>query len=152
MPPPFATALVRANLPEWCAGVEINTMEELERAVSRLKIGLIDVDGHRYPNLAIMKLSAWHKNTRSSVWWSDLIHYDAVYMSKVFSAEYTQDRPEPLNADRIIKGGTGYAISMENGKERYCKAMEGDLPEEVEHIRPTIPYTRNLQKIPHTGF
>lgn len=34
VPPPFATALVRANLPEWCAGVEINTMEELERAVA----------------------------------------------------------------------------------------------------------------------
>lgn len=24
-------------------------------------IGLIDVDGHRWPNLALMKLSAWHK-------------------------------------------------------------------------------------------
>lgn len=34
VPPPFATALVRANLPEWCAGVEINTMEELEKAVT----------------------------------------------------------------------------------------------------------------------
>lgn len=34
VPPPFATALVRANLPEWCAGVEINTMEELEKAVA----------------------------------------------------------------------------------------------------------------------
>ena len=33
VPPPFATALVRANLPEWC-GVEINTMEELEKAVA----------------------------------------------------------------------------------------------------------------------
>ena len=31
---PIATALVRANLPEWCAGGEINTMEELERAVA----------------------------------------------------------------------------------------------------------------------
>lgn len=34
VPPPFATALVRANLPEWCAGVEISTMEELEKAVA----------------------------------------------------------------------------------------------------------------------
>lgn len=34
VPPPFATALVRANLPEWCAGVEINTMEELEKEVA----------------------------------------------------------------------------------------------------------------------
>ena len=27
-----------------------------------MKIGLIDVDGHHYPNLALMKLSAWHKS------------------------------------------------------------------------------------------
>lgn len=33
VPPPFATALVRANLPEWC-GEAITTMEELEKAVA----------------------------------------------------------------------------------------------------------------------
>ena len=26
-----------------------------------MNIGLIDVDGHNFPNLALMKLSAWHK-------------------------------------------------------------------------------------------
>lgn len=33
VPPPFAEALVRANLPEWC-GAEIRTMEELEKVVA----------------------------------------------------------------------------------------------------------------------
>lgn len=33
VPPPFATALVRANLPEWCSKT-ITTMAELERAVA----------------------------------------------------------------------------------------------------------------------
>lgn len=33
VPPPFATALVRANLPEWC-GQTITTMAELEKAVA----------------------------------------------------------------------------------------------------------------------
>lgn len=33
VPPPFAAALVRANLPEWC-GEEITTMEELEKEVA----------------------------------------------------------------------------------------------------------------------
>lgn len=33
VPPPFATALVRANLPEWC-GKTLKTMEELEKAVA----------------------------------------------------------------------------------------------------------------------
>lgn len=33
VPPPFAAALVRANLPEWC-GAEIRTMEDLEKVVA----------------------------------------------------------------------------------------------------------------------
>ena len=33
VPPPFATALVRANLPEWC-GEEITTMAQFEKAVA----------------------------------------------------------------------------------------------------------------------
>ena len=34
-----------------------------------MKIGLIDVDGHNYPNLPLMKLSAWHKAQGDSVEW-----------------------------------------------------------------------------------
>lgn len=35
-----------------------------------MKIGLIDVDGHNFPNLALMKLSAWHKAQGDTVeWW-----------------------------------------------------------------------------------
>ena len=29
-----------------------------------MKIGLIDVDGHRFPNLCLMKLSAYHRKRR----------------------------------------------------------------------------------------
>ena len=40
-----------------------------------MKIGLIDVDGHSWPNLALMKLSAWHKARGDTVeWWLSLIH------------------------------------------------------------------------------
>ena len=48
-----------------------------------MKIGLIDVDGHNYPNLALMKISAWHKSIGDNVsWYSGIEHYDKVYMSK----------------------------------------------------------------------
>ena len=33
------------------------------------RIGLIDVDGHNYPNLPLMKLSAWHKAQGDQVEW-----------------------------------------------------------------------------------
>ena len=33
----------------------------LVRKGDSVKIGLIDVDGHNFPNLPQMKISAWHK-------------------------------------------------------------------------------------------
>ena len=53
-----------------------------------MKIGLIDVDGHNFPNFALMKLSAWHKAHGDEVEWYDPMftgHCDRVYMSKVFT-------------------------------------------------------------------
>lgn len=103
-----------------------------------MKIGLIDVDGHNFPNLALMRISAWHKAQGDEVewWWTDFIHYDVVYMSKIFSEAYSKDVPDPVNADRVIKGGTGYQIHLENGVEVYDKATDKRLPDEVEHMFP----------------
>lgn len=36
-----------------------------------MRIALIDVDGHNFPNLPLMKLSAWHKNQGYTVDWYD---------------------------------------------------------------------------------
>ena len=30
-----------------------------------MQVGLIDVDGHNFPNLPLMKLSAWHNYVNS---------------------------------------------------------------------------------------
>ena len=119
-----------------------------------MKIGIIDVDGHNYPNLALMKLSAWHKARGDTVewWWSDFISYDLVYMSKVFSNAYTPDRPEPLNAGRVIKGGTGYAITMEHGREVYHPEQDRPLPPEIEHIYPDYSLYPELTEKTAYGF
>ena len=103
-----------------------------------MRIGLIDVDGHHFPNLALMRISAYHKSRGDEVewWWTDLIHYDIVYMSKVFSNEYSKDIPEPMNADKVIKGGTGYAITLENGREVFNKEKHQNLPDEIERMFP----------------
>ena len=108
-----------------------------------MKIGLIDVDavnnrGAKFPNLALMRISAWHKQQGDEVewWWSDFVHYDIVYMSKVFSDTYSRDVPEPMNADRVVKGGTGYAISTVNGVEVFDRAKHTTLSEEMERMFP----------------
>ena len=103
-----------------------------------MRIGLIDVDGHNFPNLALMRVSAYHKAQGDEVewWWTDLIHYDIVYMSKVFSDAYSPDVPEPMNADKVIKGGTGYAISLVGGVEAFDKSKHSDLPPEIEKMFP----------------
>lgn len=107
-----------------------------------LKIGLIDVDAQekvRFPNLALMRISAYHKARGDTVewWWTDFEHYDVVYMSKIFSDAYSPDIPEPLNADKVIKGGTGYCISLgEDGKEHFDQSKNTQLPPEVEKMFP----------------
>ena len=52
-----------------------------------MRIGLVDVDGHNFPNIALMKLSAWHKRRGDTVEFTDPAarRYDKVYMSKVFT-------------------------------------------------------------------
>lgn len=102
-----------------------------------MKIGLIDVDGHNFPNLALMKLSAWHKARGDSVeWYQPLFsgHMDKVYMSKVFS--FTPDYEYFVDADEVYRGGSGYAITLENGKEVYNKNLDAPLPDEIEHMYP----------------
>ena len=109
-----------------------------------MRIGLIDVDAESrgkvtFPNLALMKLSAWHKKQGDTVeWYKPLLsgHMDRVYMSKVFGSEYTKNYIYPVDAEEIIKGGSGYAISVENGVEVYDKSKDTELPHEVEHIMP----------------
>lgn len=104
-----------------------------------MRIGLIDVDGHNFPNIPLMKLSSWHKQQGDSVeWYEPLIsgHMDKVYMSKVFSDTYTPDYQYFIDADEIVKGGTGYCIATVNGREIYDKTKDIKLPYEVEHIYP----------------
>ena len=105
-----------------------------------MKVGLIDVDGHHYPNLALMKLSAWHKSQGDTVeWWWGWGQYDRVYMSKVFDDTYTPDIPEPVNAGEIIKGGTGYGL-------------DNRLPDKIEHICPDYSLYPELTKDTAYGF
>ena len=106
---------------------------------AEVKVGLIDVDGHHFPNLALMRISAWHKAQGDEVewWWSDLMHYDVVYISKIFSDAYSPDVPEPMNADRVIKGGTGYCITLgDDGKEHFDRNKNTELPAEMEQMFP----------------
>lgn len=103
------------------------------------RIGLIDVDGHNFPNLALMRISAYHKSIGDTVewWWSDFEHYDIVYMSKIFSDAYSRDVMEPFNADKVLKGGTGYCISLgDDGKEHFDQSMNFNLPSEIECMKP----------------
>lgn len=85
-----------------------------------MKVGLHDSDGTGFPNLALMKLSAWHKRQGDTVeWWNPLLKYDRVYSSKVFTFS-----PECLYLpEDTIKGGTGYGIMDE-------------LPPEVDGMFP----------------
>ena len=110
-----------------------------------MKIGLIDVDAEyqkrrKYPNLALMKLSAWHKAKGDEVeWWWGFGQYDRVYMARVFDDTYTKDMEDPWNAREVIKGGTGYGL-------------DNKLPDEIEHMYPDYSLYPELTKNTAYGF
>ena len=87
-----------------------------------MRIGLVDVDGHNFPNLALMKLSAWHKLRGDTVEFADPVagRYDKVYLS-VFT--HTPDCRDEYRCE-VIRGGTGY------------RDYTTTLPEAVEHTCP----------------
>lgn len=85
-----------------------------------MQVGLVQVDG-KYPNLALMKLAAWHRAKGDVVkWYNPLFdRCDVVYASKVFT--FSPD--DPYLPENATKGGTGYDLKTE-------------LPPEVEACFP----------------
>lgn len=84
-----------------------------------MKIGLLDVDGHNFPNLALMKIKSYYG--KQAEWYSPFQHYDIVYQSKVFT--FTADYQYFVNADKVQKGGSGYNLKM----DLFCDSVQPDL-------------------------
>lgn len=82
-----------------------------------MDVGLHDADQTRFPNLALMKLSAWHKAKGHSVeFYNPNNSYKYIYSSQVFT--YTKEQIIP----GAICGGTGYLNQMvlSDGVEHIC--------------------------------
>lgn len=94
-----------------------------------MRVGLIQVDG-KLPNLALMKLSSWHKNLgdertiiKPSTISSLLVKFDKVYISSIF----LENKDFTINLVRQFKN-----IDVEVGGTYFPKT----LPYEVEHTMP----------------
>lgn len=87
-----------------------------------MDIGLI-TDSINFPSVPLMKISAYHKSKGDNVEIvkNFLKKYDLVYVSKVFNLPFIKDIQYIPLADKVIFGGSGYAIHIENGKEVYYK-------------------------------
>lgn len=84
-----------------------------------MKIGLFDIDS-KLPNMALMKISAWHKKQGDTVEITTPIFakHDKYYASKIFKFS---DMPNLPKGTEI--GGTGYQV-------------ESKLPDEIERGQP----------------
>lgn len=106
-----------------------------------MRIGLIDADlldnGTRHPNLALMKISAYHIDACDTVELIDdyqfIDDFDKVYISKVFTRTII---PIDIDRNNIVYGGTGFFL--ENAP---------NLPSAIEHHKPDYHlYDRYIQK------
>jgi hypothetical protein len=86
-----------------------------------MRVALHDGDETKYPNLALMKLSAWHLGRGDTVSWYNPLKvgtYDKVYSSKVFTWStqnaYLQEETE--------RGGIGYGCHdwLPDNVEHHC--------------------------------
>ena len=115
-------------IPSYHAMIEHDSKEEFG-----LKIGIIDADllcdkNHRFPNLALMKISAYHKYRRSDkvtllMNYDDIEKYDRVYISRVF--DYTDIPIDLSKYENVFYGGTGFFYDL-----------MPDLPDFIEHMKP----------------
>lgn len=86
-----------------------------------MNIGILAVDSN-YPNLALMKISSYHKARGDNVeWYNPLCHYDKVYAAKVFS--FTPQYEYYINTDELETGGTGINVDK-------------TLPLEIDRLQP----------------
>lgn len=86
-----------------------------------MKIGLCAADSHNFPNLPLMKASAYYKARGNEVeWWRKEAQYDAVLCSVIFTKT---EKPKIENAREVIYGGSG--IDLEN-----------HIPPAIEHTTP----------------
>lgn len=100
-----------------------------------MKIGIHDAEKEHmknktFPNFALMKISAFHKQQGDSVeWWNSLYQYDKVYSSKVF--DFTRENQYlPPNT---IKGGTGYGIYTDLPREIDCQYPDYSIYPECDY-------------------
>ena len=91
-------------------------------------VGLHDAEKEHFkvknfPNLALMKISAWHKARGDMVeWWNPLHQCDRVYSSKIF--DFTPVNPRLPKG--TVRGGTGYRDIP----------MSRELPKEMDNMFP----------------
>ena len=96
-----------------------------------MNIALVDIDSHNFPNLVLMKLSAWHKVQGDKTYLlrpKDILNgdnlftpYDKIYGACVFR--------ENANIAKAIEVAGGYVAGSGSGKT-------DTLPDEIEHIMP----------------
>ena len=105
-----------------------------------MRIGLLAEDCHKgFPNLAILKIAAYHKKMGDDVFlYNSMEHYDRVYWSKVFT--FKPKFPYPIQADEVIKGGTGFGAPYKT------------LPEEIDRMQPDYSLALNWKRNWAIGF
>lgn len=83
-----------------------------------MKIGLVDVDS-KIPNLALMKISAFHKQKGDEVkFWNFFESFDKIYLSQIFTNSRFHYKTK-----NMVWGGSGISL-------------ETKLPDEIEHCYP----------------
>lgn len=103
-----------------------------------MRIGLIAVDKTIFPNIALAKISAYHKSQGDEVEWANPMfgEYDRVYASKIFT--FSPDCKDVYNCE-VIRGGTGYDL-------------HSTLPDYIDRLQPDYSIYPSIDDKTAYGF
>lgn len=103
-----------------------------------MRIGLIAVDKTKFPNIALAKISAYHKSQGDEVEWVEPMYwdYDRVYQSKIFT--FSKDIGRTFDCE-VVHGGTGYSLTKE-------------LPDHIDRLQPDYSIYPDIDDKTAYGF
>lgn len=123
-----------------------------------MNIGLIADNTASFPNLPLMKISAYHKAKGDNVELAQSAlfqHYDIVYVSRTFNLDLPTVPKidlDYIDADKFIYGGSGFSLEVKNGVEICNPEQDKSLPYEIEHIYPDYSLYPKLTQNKAFGF
>lgn len=109
--------------------------------MQQYNVGLIDVDSHNFPNIPLMKISAYYKKKGAKV---QFVHWNTLANGERFSDFYNEVFISKIFTESVEPTGTLMCANIHRGGSGYD--LKNELPDDIEHTYPDYSLYPKLTK------